>query len=249
MATVRYSTAMELEERLISKVANYRPSAPRLAALHDAPLLFMVGVSGAGKNILSQQLIQKYPSRYYRFVTHTTRKPRLNHGVMEQDGLEYYFASTEQAEAMLDNHDFVEANLYSGNIYASSISEIERAHAEDKILIGDIDVNGVAHFMHLLPGCKPVFILPPDYQTWQRRLMTRYEDGVNKADWHKRMLTARREIEHALVTDYYYLVVNDDLKATTERINAIASGEANDHRPPEAVHAANEILCELNKVL
>jgi guanylate kinase len=240
---------MELEERLISKVASYRPSTQRLAALRDTPLLFMVGVSGAGKNILSQQLLQKYPDRYYRFVSHTTRKQRLNHGVMEQQGLEYHFISHEDAERMLDDQDFLETNLYSGNIYGTSISEIQHAHDEGKILIGDIDVNGVAHFMHALPNGKPVFILPPDYQTWQRRLMTRYEDGVNKEDWRSRMLTARREIEHALVTDYYYLVVNDDLSEATETIHAIACGKLTDHRPTAAVHAANQILCELNKVL
>ncbi len=240
---------MELEERLISKVASYRPSAQRLAALQDTPLLFMVGVSGAGKNVLSHQLLRKHPEMYHRFITHTTRKLRMNHGVMEQHGVEYYFISHDEAEQMLDSQDYLETNLYSGNIYGTSISEIQRAHDEGKILVGDIDVNGVAHFMHVMPNSRPVFILPPDYQTWQRRLMTRYEEGVNKTDWHNRMLTARREIEHALVTDYYYLIVNDDLDDATEAIHAIATGKVNDHRPAKAVHAANEILCELNKVL
>lgn len=244
-----YVAIMEVEEHLIAKIANYRPSSERLAALRDVPLIFMVGTSGAGKDTLTKQLLQKYPQAYRQFVTHTTRKPRENHGVKEQDGVHYYFIDFATAEQMLDNQDYIETNLYSGNIYGTSIAEIQRARDENKTLIGDVDVNGVAHFMHLLPGGKPVFVLPPDYQTWQRRLMTRYKEGVDKEDWHNRMITARREIEHALVTDYYYLVLNDDLDQAVERVHAIAHGRITDHRPAEAVRAANQILIELNKVL
>lgn len=240
---------MELEERLISKVAHYQPSPERLAALRDASLLFMVGVSGAGKNTIVPRLLQRYPNVYRRFVTHTTRAARKNHGVIEKDGEEYYFIDRVTAERMLDEHEYIETNLYSGNIYGTSLHEIQQAHNEGKILIGDIDVNGVAHFMHALPRSKPVFILPPDYQTWQRRLMARYDNGVDQTDLRNRLTTARREIEHALVTDYYYLVINDDLEQAVEHIDAIARGKSEDHRPSAAIHAANQILTELNKVL
>lgn len=240
---------MELHEGLIAKVSNYVPPQERLAELGDVPVLFLVGISGAGKNTLSRRLMQRYPNFYTEFITHTTRQPRENHGILERSGVDYYFISLADAEKMIDRHDYVEANLYSGNVYGTSIAEIERAKAQHKWLIGDVDVNGVAHFMQALPGCKPIFILPPSYAVWQERLKTRYKGDVDDRDWRNRIYTARREIEHALGSSYYYLLVNDNLDTAIEEIHSIATGAATDRRSPRALAVAKEILNELDKVL
>lgn len=244
-----YSTYMELHEGLIAKVSQYVPPKERLARLADVPVLFMVGISGAGKNTLSRALLARYPDYYTEFITHTTRQPRENHGVLETNNVDYYFISLAEAEKMLDNHEYVEANLYSGNVYGTSISELERAKAQHKRLIGDVDVNGVAHFMQALPGCKPIFILPPSYEVWQERLMTRYKGEVDERDWRNRVYTARREIEHALGNSYYYLLVNDDITKAVEDIHAIATGSVTERRPAHALAVAKDILNKLDTVL
>lgn len=240
---------MELTEQIITKVKTYQPSRERLARFSETPMVFLVGISGAGKNAVTHQLQTQYPDIFHRFVTHTTRAPRENHGVMEQDGREYHFIDFATADTMLDTKAYIEANVYSGNVYGTSVSELEQAEREQKILIGDIDVNGVAHFYDLFPTSKPIFILPPSYDIWQQRLLTRYKDVVNQADWHNRMLTAKREIEHVLSCPYYYLVVNDDLAGTAAVIHAIAQGELTDHDPDHARTVAEAILAELNKYL
>lgn len=236
---------MELDEVLRTKVRSYQPLRERLASFDDVPIIFMVGISGAGKNALMHQLQDQYPDGYHRFVTHTTRTPRENHGQMEQNGREYHFIDLYTANSMLDNHEYIEANVYSDNIYGTSIAEIAAARQEGKILIGDIDVNGVTRFHDLLPMSKPIFILPPSYEVWQQRLMIRYEGDVDKTDWRNRMMTAKHEIEHVLASDYYYLVVNDDLAATAAVINAIAQGELTDHNPDHAREIAQGILQSL----
>lgn len=238
-----------IDDSLVSKVADYQPSLERLRDFIDTPMVLTVGISGAGKDTLTHELMQQYPGKYQLFVSHTTRPPRENHGVMEQDGREYHFIDFATADRMLDNHDFIEANVYSDNVYGTSVQELQRAHDAGKTLINDIDVNGVAHAVGLLPACKPIFILPPSYEVWKQRLMKRYTAEVDKEDWRWRMLRAKAEIEQALSHDYFYLLVNQDLQEAAAEIDAIAQGTMQDHRPARAVAAAQDILLGLDEEL
>lgn len=241
---------MEIDQTILDAMQQYQPSLDRLTSLKQVPLLFIVGVSGAGKNAVTTTLLINHPGEYHEFVTHTTRAPRKNHGVMEQDGVEYHFVDMATAKAMVANRDFIETNVYSGNIYGTSIAEIEAAKQEGRIAIGDIDVNGVANFVRLGLDVRPVFILPPSYAIWQKRLMTRYEGHeIDQQDWRNRMQTARSEIMHALATDYFYFVLNDDLPTTVKTIDAIAHGDELDRRSEISVAAAKDILNGINDAL
>lgn len=235
---------MELNNSLIEKVQHYQPTPKRLAQVQDVTLLFLVGISGAGKNAITQHLLSRYPDDYHYVISHTTRAPRANHGIMEQGGVEYHFVSFDEAEAMIDNHDFVEAKIvHQHNVYGTSMAELEAASNEHKIAMGDIEIQGVQAYVDLGLNAKPVFILPPSYDVWQQRLMTRYDDDFDEADWRNRMHTAREEIEHALNHDYFYFVVNDNLSDTVEIINAIAHGEGPaERRSPAATEVARAIL-------
>lgn len=236
-----------IDEALIAKVANYKPSLEKLRSFSDTPMLLTVGISGAGKDTLTGKLLQEYPKTYQRFVSHTTRAPRENHGKMEQEGHEYHFIDFAAANRMLDAQEFIEANVYSQNVYGTSLAEVQRAHDAGKILINDVDVNGVSHIVSLLPGSKPVFILPPSYEVWKQRFMKRYTGEVDVADWQRRIRTAKAEIENALANDYFYLVVNDDIDRAVGDINSIAHGDVKDRRPEKALAAARDILAGLEK--
>lgn len=241
---------MEIDQTILDTIDTYQPSLDRLTPLKQVPLLFLVGISGAGKNAVGTALRVNHPTEYHEFVTHTTRAPRKNHGVMEQDGVDYHFVGLAKAKEMLANHDFIEANFFAGNIYGTSIAEIEAAKQEGRIAIGDIDVNGVANFVQLGLNVRPVFILPPSYEVWQKRLMTRYEGhGIDQQDWRNRMQTARSEIMHALATDYFYFVLNDDLPTTVKTIDAVAHGDELDRRSEASVAAAKDILNGINDAL
>lgn len=235
---------MELDANLIAKVTSYQPSTDRLDGVHSVPLLFIVGTSGAGKDTLMGKILDEHPHEYHKFITHTTRKPRNNNGVLERNGVDYHFIDFATSNDMLDRRDYIEANVFSGNIYGSGLTEMEEALQEDKIVISDIDVNGVANFIRLGLNVKPVFVLPPSYDVWQERLLRRYEGHeIDKSDWLRRMKIALHELQFALDDDSFYLVVNDDLEATVETIDAIAHGnQTQEHRPALAKKIAQEII-------
>ena len=241
---------MDLDERLKAKIEKYQPSQERIAAIRDTPLLFLVGISGAGKNAITQKLIEQYPGQYHTIISHTTRAPRENHGVLEQDGGTYHFVDFATIDHMLDNKDFVEAKVvHAQNVYGTSIAELEVARATNAIAIGDIEIQGVQTYIDLGLSCKPIFILPPTYTIWQERLKARYDGNIDEEDLRRRMETARQEIMWVLAAKYFYLVINDDLQQTVAVIHGIMHGNDIEKRSQEAVQAAKDLLNGINDAL
>jgi guanylate kinase len=211
-----------IDESLVLKLASYTPAKLTADLVKSTPILLLVGPTGAGKDAIKAKLLKT--GRYHHIISHTTRSPRINHGVIEKDGREYHFIDKAEAGKMLAEKTMIEAKIYSGNLYGTSLSEINQAHEESKIAMTDIEVQGVAEYKTLDPKVMAVFILPPDFKTWQDRLSRRYGDVVDAADSRLRLQTALSELEQLLNTDYYIPVINDNLEKTFNNIQAIASG-------------------------
>jgi len=210
-----------MQERLSSLLKNYKPSQSAIELINNTPIVLLVGVSGAGKDTIKHKLLDS--GEYHHIISHTTRAMRSNGGVMEQDGVEYYFINKDQAANMLERGEYVEANEYSGNIYGTSVAEIKKAHDEGKIAITDMEIQGVAEYKALAPNIIAVFVLPPSYEEWQRRLQTRYgATGADAADMQRRMDTAIAELQEALDRPYYHFVVNDNLDEAVKAADSIA---------------------------
>jgi len=213
-----------MSDALATKLAGYR-STPEIAELiKTTPILLLVGPTGAGKDALKDELLAT--GHFHHIISHTTRPPRINHGVPEQDGREYHFIDEATAAAMLDEHKFIEAKIYSGNVYGTSVAEIQAAHDEGKVAMTDLEVQGVAEYKALDPSVMAVFLLPPNFKTWQERLQRRYGDVVDAADSRLRLETALNELEQLLTTDYYTAVVNEDLAQTVSTVEAVVAGKA-----------------------
>jgi guanylate kinase len=183
--------------------------------------VLLVGVSGAGKDTIKHKLLET--GKYHHIVSHTTRAPRENGGVMEQDGVDYHFINKEQAAEMLRNGEFIEAKKYGENIYGTSVAEIQKAHDEGKVAITDLEVQGVAEYKAISENVIAEFILPPNYQEWQRRLHARYgEKGADPEDIARRMETAIVELKEALAQSYYHFIVNEDVDQAVKSADSIA---------------------------
>lgn len=211
-----------VDEQIDRILQDYDASAETVELLRNVPILLLVGISGAGKDTIKKQLLAT--GEYHRIVTHTTRAPRENQGVMERSGVEYHFVDKPTMLVMLEKHELIEANRYASNIYGASVSEFQLARDEGKIAVADIDVNGVANFKRLAPdSTRPVFLLPPSYDVWRERWMQRYGGkSFQPEDFRRRLETAAAEIEHVLETPGYFIVINDDLARAVDQVSQIA---------------------------
>ena len=204
--------------------ANYKLDQPGIDIVKKARLMFLCGVVAAGKDTILEQVL-KNPD-YRRLITHTTRLPRANNGIMEQNGINYYFVSVSEMADLLVRHQMVEINNFGGNYYGACVAEIEKANDAGKVIIAAIDVHGVRSFRDIAPdNVTAVFIVPPDYDTWIKRLDKRYDSRSESLAqiWRERSGIAVDEINHALNEPGYHFIVNDDLAETVSELDKIVS--------------------------
>lgn len=237
-----------MDELLAQKLAGYKPDEAAKQLVKDTHVLVLVGPTGAGKDSLKDKLLAS--DGFHHIVSHTTRQPRINHGTLEKDGEDYHFIDKETALKMLDEHKFIEAKIYSGNLYGTSVAEIQSAKDEGKIAMTDIEVQGVAEYKALDPSVMAVFLLPPDFKTWQDRLRRRYGDVVDAADYRLRLETALKELDQLLNTDYYVAVINDDLDEAYQHIETvIKSKEHSTPDEPAARAVAEQLAADIRAFL
>lgn len=190
-----------------------------IETVQSVPIVLLAGISGAGKDTIKKVLLET--GDYHKIVTTTTRPPRPG----EENGVHYHFVSLEHVMEMLANHELIEANYYSNNVYGASVAEFQKAYDEQKIAIADIDVNGVAAFMQIAPQTiRPIFLVPPSYDEWYERWRNRYGDSYTEHldDLQRRKATAIDELQHVVDTPYYHVVINDDLQTAVQEVNEIA---------------------------
>jgi len=172
--------------------------------------------SGSGKSTIVGRLLQR--DRRLRFsVSYTTRSPR---GV-EREGEEYYFVSREQFEARLARGEFLEHAEVFGNYYGTHISEIDRARAEGKDLVLDIDVQGERQLKDRIPEAVSIFILAPSREDLERRLRARSTDSGEVIV--RRLREAALEIGR--YAQYDYVLINHEVDESVDTLGAIVRAE------------------------
>jgi guanylate kinase len=236
-----------MNEALKQKLAHYKSPEKIIELIKNTEIVFLVGVTGAGKDTVIHELLKS--GDYHNMVSHTTREPRFNHGILEQDGVEYHFVDLKTIETMLDAGGFVEAKQFGDNIYGTSVAEIQMAHDEGKIAVTEIEVQGVAEYKKVSDHVVPIFLLPPDFDTWQQRIHKRYGDTVDQAEVKKRLITAKVEFQEALDKDYFEYVINQDLNTVVRVVDEIAHGKFSREKNDHARTIARQLLEDLENHL
>lgn len=225
-------------------LANYKPSREAIDQVVDARIALLVGISGAGKDTIKQELLAG--GGFYNFISHTTRPPRTNNGVMEQDGVDYHFITRDQSIDMIRRGEYIEAKLYAGNVYGTTLGGAAAALDAGLVAINDVEVQGVDEYKKLLPNTIAIFILPPNFDEWVSRLRRRYStDEEFNNEWPKRRDTAVTELTHALEVPYYHFVINDDLGRAVEVVKKMALGSDRFTRKDDEARLAARDLLEI----
>jgi guanylate kinase len=224
-----YNTVYMAEADLSNLLKNYQPSESAKTIVRKAKIVLLVGISGAGKNTLKRELLKD--ESYYDFISHTTRPPRINSGIPEKDGIDYYFIDTSEAIRMLEAGEYIEAKKVHSNVYGTTVKGLARSVESDKVAVNDVDVQGVDEYKSIASSVHAVFVLPPSYEEWERRRIARYEGKIDPDDNSTRLKSAMNELNFALAKGYFEFIINDDLQTAVDQVHAIVAGtgDTRDH--------------------
>ncbi|WP_170769762.1 guanylate kinase [Ruegeria lacuscaerulensis] len=181
-------------------------------------LIILSSPSGAGKSTLARRLMQ-WDSDLEFSVSATTRAPRPG----EEHGREYYFLSEDAFKQQVADGQMLEHAHVFGNFYGSPAGPVRESINSGKDVLFDVDWQGEVQIRNSDLGkhALSIFILPPSIPELRRRLESRGQDAADVIA--KRMLKSWDEISH---WGYYdYVLVNDDLDATEEKLKTIVSAE------------------------
>ncbi|MCA9590209.1 MAG: guanylate kinase [Myxococcales bacterium] len=196
-------------------------------------LLILSSPSGAGKTTLTRKLQSRFPELFFS-VSHTTRAPRNG----EQDGRDYHFVDRARFEELIAEEAFIEWAEVHGNLYGTSMAEIERAKGTPGCggMIFDIDYQGARQIRAKVPDVVGVFVLPPSMPELERRLRGRASETEEVVQ--RRFAVAKREIEHYALFDY--VIVNDELPTAFSELEGVVLAERS--RRARRAHVAERLL-------
>ena len=137
----------------------------------------------------------------------------------EIDGVHYHFVSVEEFKHEIEQEMFLEYAVVHGNYYGTSLAPVKKALKEGKLVIFDIDVQGHDAVQNRLSDITTsVFITTPTLEELKKRLHNRSTDSEEVIAGRIEM--AKREVQR--ISEYDFLVVNDDLEAASEILVSIA---------------------------
>ena len=227
-------------------LANYIISPQAQEVLKYLQLVLLLAPTSTGRSVISRRLIDS--GRYYYIVSDTTRPPQVRDGKLEQEGVQYHFKTEEEVLAGLKAGNFLEAELiHNQQVSGISIQELKKACRSGKIAFTEADMAGVTNVKLVKPDSIAVFLLPPSFTEWQRRIYGR--GGASPAEIKRRLKTAVRLLEKGPKLDYFkFVIAGDDVERTVRIIDDLAAGRPNPQQA-RGLELARQLLAELKKTL
>jgi guanylate kinase len=177
--------------------------------------------SGGGKTTLCKMLLQKYPDTCLS-ISFTTRSPRGG----EKDGVDYHFVSQVDFQALIQKSELVEWAEVHGKYYGTSKAFLEQRSSQGKIVLLDIDVQGVDSLKRIFGDrCLSFFILPPSMEELEQRLRSRNTESEEKL--RERLKNSAQEMARA--KDFDHQLINRDLNETFQELCEIFEREVGIH--------------------
>lgn len=179
-------------------------------------LLIISGFSGAGKGTVVKEMLNQYDN-YALSISATTRKPREG----EQEGVSYFFKTTDMFEQMIQENRFIEYARYVDNYYGTPRDYVEQKMEEGYDVILEIELQGALKVREQYPDAVLIFVTSPSAQELENRLCGRgTEDAATIA---KRMARASEEAPY--MKKYNYVVVNETVPECAAAIHGIVQAE------------------------
>ena len=185
---------------------------PQACTPSDPPhrLTVLAGPTAAGKGTVASYVRAHFP-QVWLSVSVTTRPPRPG----EVDGVHYHFVDDEEFDRLVAQGELLEYAVVHGRAkYGTPRAPLERALAQGRAALLEIDLQGARQVRQVLPHALYVFLAPPSWDELVRRLHGR---GTETADERAaRLQTARQEM--AAAEEFDVVVVNDDVRRASAEL-------------------------------
>mgnify|MGYP001252654143 CR=1 FL=1 len=179
-------------------------------------LFILSGPSGVGKGTVRQRLFEQETHLKYS-VSATTREKRPG----EKDGVDYFYKTKEEFEEMIERGELLEHAKYVNNYYGTPKKYVEEQIALGNDVFLEIEVQGALQVKENFPEGVFIFLCPPSLEELKNRIINRgtETDALVK----NRLKEASKEIN--MMSEYDYVVVNDDVDEAVSKIQSIIVSE------------------------
>lgn len=176
-------------------------------------LIVLSGPSGVGKGTVRKAIFDHPETNFKYSISMTTRQKREG----ERDGIDYFFKSHEEFEALIEQDKFIEYAEYVGNYYGTPVDYVKDTIAEGHDVFLEIEVEGAKQVREKFPDALFIFLAPPTLAQLEKRLIGRGTDSQEVID--HRIKEAKRELN--LMNLYDYVVINDDVDTARQKVQCI----------------------------
>lgn len=177
----------------------------------------LAGPTAVGKGTIAAYVRTHFPGVWFS-VSMTTRAPRPG----EVDGVHYHFVDDREFDRLAAAGEFLEhAVVHGAAKYGTPRGPVERALAEGRDALLEIDLQGARQVRDTMPEALFVFLAPPSWDELVRRLVGRGTETEEERE--RRLATAREEM--ASQREFDEVIVNDDVRrASEELVSLMRSG-------------------------
>lgn len=230
---------LRLLPEFVETLRNYHVSPSSRRVLVQTNMVLLTAATSSGRNTIIRELLKT--GEYHFIISDTTREPRINDGVLEKDGKDYWFRSEKEVLEDIKKGNYLEAEvLHRQQVSGISIRELEKSWKEQKIAITDVDIGGAQNIIAAKPDAKVVLVLPPNFEEWQRRI--KHRGKMSDEELHRRMETACTIFSTALEDTHFTFVINDSLDEAVAEIHKVARyGEVDPEQQAQGRQLAEQL--------
>jgi guanylate kinase len=176
----------------------------------SAKLVVLSGPSAVGKGTLASFIIA-HNEDFELSVSATTRSARSG----EVAGESYIFVTEGEFSRLIESAELLEwATVHGQHRYGTPRLPVEKALAQGKNVVLEIDVQGAFQVKRAFPAALLVFVNPPSFEELEARMNKRGTETPE--DKSLRLETAKSELLEAESFDFQ--VTNDEVARCAQEV-------------------------------